>query len=261
MAHFFKHSSYKNLDQDSAQSAILQAQIFKTKKPLRDFHECVYKDMVRRREEIAAGVEGLEIEIGSGGGFFKEIRPQAITTDVKPVPGLDRVLDARSFPFDNESTAAIYAFACLHHIPEIRRFFKEALRILKPGGVIVAVEPYWGLTAKILFTHFHEEPFNAKAKTWEFPSTGPMSGANQALSYLLLKRDREQFQQEFPDFQLRFHRPFSFIEYLCTGGNWRPQLAPTAFFPVLRWIDNVALAPLMPVLAIHHAFVLQRRRS
>ncbi len=259
LSEILKCSPCRNLDQNNAQSAVLQAAIFKSKKPLRNFYARAYREMIRLRERYAPGVQGLEIEIGGGGGFFKEIRPQALTTDIKPVPGLDRVLDAREFPDKSQSVAAIYAFHCLHHIPEIRKFFAEAVRVLKPGGAIVAIEPYWSPLAKFLFTHCHEEPFDDKAVAWEFPSTGPMSGANQALSYLVLKRDHAQFKTEFPKLELSYRRSFGFLEYIATGGIWRPQLAPDFLFGLLHWMDDVLLAPLMPALAIHHIFVLNKK--
>lgn len=50
------------------------------------------------------------------------------TSDVFPVPGVGRVIDARYLPFEDESLRAIVGTNVLHHIPEIERFFTEATR-------------------------------------------------------------------------------------------------------------------------------------
>lgn len=57
------------------------------------------------------------------------------------------------------------------------------------------IEPYWSPCGKLFYKKFHPEPYNDKAKEWKFDSTGAWSGANQALSYLILKRDRKLFRK------------------------------------------------------------------
>ena len=46
------------------------------------------------------------IELGSGGGFIKEIIPNAITSDVIPLPNIDMHFSALEMPFDDNSTDA-----------------------------------------------------------------------------------------------------------------------------------------------------------
>ena len=43
------------------------------------------------------------LEIGSGAGFLKRIIPEIITSDIIPYKGVDRVIDATSLPFEDES--------------------------------------------------------------------------------------------------------------------------------------------------------------
>ena len=84
-----------------------------------------------------------------------------------------------------------------------------------------------------------------------------MSKSNQALSYLLLRRDRAEFQKKFPQFTLVYQKPFGFIRYMATGGLYLKQKIPTFLFPVLKAMEFL-LQPLMGLLALHHVFVLKK---
>jgi len=197
------------------------------------------------------------LEIGSGGGFIKEIYPFIITSDVRESDA-DIVVNAEHLPFEDEQLGAIFALHCIHHIPNIELFFNEALRVLKPGGGIVCVEPYWSPVARYLYKKHHPEPFDENAKGWILADpSGPMSGSNQALSYILLKRDKNRFASEFPRFKSIRGKRFGFIRYFCTGGLWKKQKLPDFFFPIMKVLE-VVLTPLMPLFAIHHLFIIKK---
>jgi len=250
-----KVPDYREIDPDSLEAAGLQAEVFQKKKPLRHFYTQMYQHMVSLRNQYLINVTGDEIEIGSGGGFFKEIHPHVITTDIKPVPGIDRVMDACQMPFADHSLAVIYASLSLHHIPQIRKFLNEARRVLKPNGGIIATEPYWGLMGQIFFKYFCLEQYDAHAE-WENPSSGPMSGPNQALSYILLKRDRKIFENEFPDLRIEYQSPFGSLEYLLAGALSGPQFLPTPMFKIVHFIEKVL--PIIPLTSVFHAFVIKK---
>src|SRR5690606_17009114 len=57
--------------------------------------------------------------------------------DAVDVPGARKVVgDCNFLPFGDESLAVVGAFATLHHLYDPRRFFAEAWRTLRPGGVL-----------------------------------------------------------------------------------------------------------------------------
>src|SRR5262252_3467401 len=57
------------------------------------------------------------VEIGAGPGFFKEYRPQLISTDVVHRPNLDVVCGADSLPFLSGSVGSLVMLDVLHHLP------------------------------------------------------------------------------------------------------------------------------------------------
>lgn len=247
---------YDEIDFDSIESSELARKILREKKCLRDIYTETYREMMDiKNRYLTSG--GIIVEIGSGGGFIKDIFPEITTSDVKTISGVDLVFSADRLPFPDNSVAAIFAVHVLHHIPDITQFLREAQRVLVEGGGIVCVEPYWSPVAKFVYTHIHVEPYNDRASTWLLDGSHPMSSSNQAMSYLLLKRDREQFKKLFPRFQLVYERPFGFMRYIATGGIWLTPKVPQCAFGVLKCIEYV-LQPLMPLLAIHHIFAWKK---
>ena len=113
-------------------------------------------------------------------------------------------------------------------------------------------------SVKWLYKKVHPEPFDENASTWLVKGNTPMTNCNQALSYILLKRDRAQFEALFPEFELVYRKRFGFIRYMLTGGIWLEPKAPSFTFPLFKLFEWM-ISPAMPLLAIHHAFVWRKR--
>lgn len=244
------------LDLGSDEAGEAQRQILRTKRPLRHIYTSIYRGMLAAAERDLTPHGGIRLELGSGGGFLKELDPSVVTSDVRQVEGVERIIDAQALPFGDGELDVVFAMHVLHHIPDVRRFLREAQRCLAPGGGIVCVEPYWSPLAVLMYTRFHPEPFDAQAPGWEFQSSGPFS-SNQALSYLMLERDRAQLGAEFPGFDVIRHEPFGGPSYLLTGGIWKRSLLPASVLTRLwDWEDRRAFW--RRALALHHLFVLRR---
>ncbi len=182
------------------------------------------------------------VELGSGGGFIKEIIPNIITSDVIEVSGVDMFFSALNMPFENQSVDAIVMIDVLHHIHDAEKFFEEADRCLKNNGKIIMIEPANTLWGRFIYKNFHHEPFNTKSE-WKFESDGPMSSANGALPWILFYRDRKKFDDKFPNFQIKkltHHTPF---RYLVSGGVSMKQLLPNFCYGCIKGIEYV-LKPL-----------------
>ena len=52
-----------------------------------------------------------------------------------------RVGDAENLSIDDASVDAVFFGGVLHHIPQLHDVYAEALRVLRPGGKFVAIEP------------------------------------------------------------------------------------------------------------------------
>ena len=180
-------------------------------------------------DELWAAVSpgtGTVLELGSGGGFFKQVQPEVVTSEVIHLPHVDLVLDGRCLPFADSSLRAILFTNVLHHIPQARRFLADAARCVRSGGVVTMIEPWVTGWSRFVYTHLHEENFEIDAGTWEFPSSGPLSGANGALPWIIFERDGTEFQEVFPQWRLeaiRLEMPF---RYLISGGVSLRSLMP-----------------------------------
>jgi SAM-dependent methyltransferase len=251
-----KPKIYNEIDFDSVESSERAVHIMRSKKCLRDIYIEIYSHMMFLRNKLLS-INGKVLEIGSGGGFIKDIFPEVTTSDIKPINNVDMVINAETLPFDDNSLDAILAVHVIHHIPDIVKFLTEANRVLKVGGGIICVEPYWSPLGRFIYKNAHPEPFDQKAETWLISGNTPMTSSNQALSFLLLKRDRIIFAELFPEFKVAYRKRFGFIRYIMTGGVWLEKKLPDFMFPLLKIIEFL-LTPLMPLIALHHIFVWKK---
>ena len=251
-----KPKEYGHIDFDSVEASEMAQRAIREKKCLRSIYQEIYGMVMSAREKyLTSG--GKVLEIGSGGNFVKTLYPQVITSDVRSLTGVDMVFSAESIPLEDNSLDAIIAIFVLHHIPDVERFFTEANRVLKKGGGIIVVETFYSPFARFIYKNIHPEPFDDHAPDWKIHGHTPMTSSNQALSFLLLKRDRKRFEKRFPCFHLVYNKPFGFIRYMLTGGVWLKQIGPDWIYPVLRIIE-LFLSPLMFFIGLHHIFVLKK---
>lgn len=253
----------ESYDVDSPEFSLAHRQVVLRKLILRKVFESYYQECHQRDLQYFADCQGGErLEIGSGAGIIREVYPEVITSDMKVLPFIDLVLDAEALPFADNSLRALYAINVFHHFPNPRAFFREILRVLRPGGGVVLIEPFYGPVASWVFKNLHKsEGFETDVPSWEAStSTGPFSNANQALSYVIFKRDRNQFDREFPQLELVFERPHTHVWYIASGGvNFR-QLLPDSLTPVAKFADRI-LSPLNPWIAIQHTLVLRKKHT
>jgi SAM-dependent methyltransferase len=218
----------------------------------------VYREWYRlTADAVPSAVPGRAVELGSGSGFIKEALPDVLTSDVFPLPFLDLAARGEALPFASGSLRCLILIDVFHHIPRPRLFLAEASRCLRSGGTAVLIEPWRTAWSEFVYRRFHPEPFEPAARTWEFDSTGPLSGANGALPWIVFERDRAQFEREFPGLRidsLLLHTP---LAYILSGGFSLPALAPAFSFGFWRRIEQ-ALRPQMGRWAMFARIVLRR---
>jgi SAM-dependent methyltransferase len=248
------HPLTRGLDLDDPRLNDQRRRIIEQKPFLRRIYEEWYTAIV---EALPPG-DGPVLEIGSGAGFLRDFIPGLITSEVVPSPGVGIVLDGTLLPFGRDVLRAVVMTNVLHHLTQPRRFFAEAARCVHRGGTIVMIEPWVSQWSRFVYGRLHHEPFNPEAKAWEIPPTGPLSGANGALPWILFVRDRSRFEMEFPAWgveSIRLGMPF---RYLVSGGISMRTLMPSLTFRAWRGVESL-MKPWMSRWAMFAQITLRRR--
>ncbi len=250
------HPKTRGLDLDDPRTTALRREVVREKVFLRRIYDEWYACL---SAAVPAGA-GAVLELGSGGGFLRERLPELITSDVFPCPGVDRVIDAHQLPFARAELRAILMTNVLHHLSRPRQFLREAARCVRPGGVLAMIEPWLTPWSRFVYRYLHHEPFDQGTPEWEFPASGPLSGANGALPWILFCRDRERLAAEFPCWALDTVQPMMPLRYLVSGGVSLRSLVPGWSYPFWRSVER-ALEPALPQLAMFALVVVRRTNS
>lgn len=181
--------------------------------------------------------EGSILEVGSGAGFFSEMSPRIITSEVFDLPGIDVLLDGKTLPFADGELSGIAMTDVLHHIPDVRDFFSEVVRCVRSGGKIAMIEPWRTPWSEWVFKNFHHEPFEPDSG-WLIPNSGPLSGANGALPWILFERDRAVFTAEYPQISIKLIRVIMPFSYMISGGVSLRNLMPGWSFNLIRNMEK-----------------------
>jgi SAM-dependent methyltransferase len=230
------HPHTRGMDIDDPGTTLLRRRIVKAKPFLRSIYEEWYRRIAR---VIPTGAEPV-LELGSGAGFMKDVVPGLVTSEIFPVEGMDLTMDACApWPFADQALRGVAMTNVLHHLPQVRLFLQEATRCIKPGGVMVMIEPWNTAWARVVYRHLHHEPFDPAAADWHFPACGPLSGANGALPWIIWQRDAARFQTEFPAWHIEHIKPLMPIAYLLSGGISLRALLPGWTYRVIRAVEQM----------------------
>ena len=248
------HPLTASLALDDPATTELRRQIIASKPILKAIYNEWYSMLA---QELPPG-EGRVLELGSGGGCCADYIPGLITSEAFASSGVQVVADAQRMPFADKSLRAIVMTDVLHHMPDVRQFFAEASRCLRPGGKIVMIEPWVTPWSKIIYAHIHPEPFRPDSPDWTFSSPGPVSGANSALPWIVFERDRKLFESDFPELPIEQIRPFLPFRYLVSGGVGMRSLMPGFTNSAWTGLERL-LESQMPRLGMFALIVAARR--
>ena len=203
--------------------------------------EEIYNDVYTKlAAEVPPGEYPRLLELGSGGGFFRDFAPHAITSECAPVAGLDRVVDACRITehFEESSLDAIAAFDVFHHLPDVTGFLRGASRVLRPGGRIALVEPWFTPLGQWFYRWIHNEPSILDADDWNIVGEGRIGGANSRLPTSVFRDSDERFAREFPKLKIVKREPFHKWLYFVSGGLRFNTHVPRALAKRLVWLDQ-----------------------
>jgi len=248
------HPLTRGRDLDSPEITQIHKKIITSKPFLKRIYLEWYKELLT---EIPLNVEGDVLELGSGGGFFKKIFSDVISSDVIFIPRLDVILDACHLPFSNNIIRAILMTNVTHHLNHVESFFQEATRCVVPGGVIAMIEPWVTSWSRIVYSYFHHELFNSDIQDWLIPQGGPLSSANSALPWIIFGRDREKFNSLFPEWEIQKVELMMGFRYFVSGGVSLRSLMPIWSYKLWKSIEE-GLQSHMDRLAMFAKIVIKR---
>lgn len=242
---WLEHPLMRGRDLDDPETTITRRRLIREK----PFLSRIYDEWYRSIAALLPPGTARVLELGSGAGFLVDYIPGLLTSDILPLPGIDLVLDGHRLPFADGELRAIAMVDVLHHLPAAREFLAEAARTVAPGGALVMLEPWNTPWSRLVYRNLHHEPFDPDRADWEFPPSGPLSGANGALPWMIFRRDRARFLHEFPQWRIDLIRPTMPFRYLVSGGVSLRGLVPAWSFAPLRALEQ-ALTPLGDLLAM-----------
>ena len=248
------HPLTRGLELDDPRTTHLRRRIVQEKSFLRQ----IYLEWYRALLAVLPRGDGAVLELGSGGGFMNQVAPDLITSELFYCPYVRTVIDGLRLPFAAKSLRGIVMTNVFHHLPQPRLFFAEATRCVRSDGVIAMIEPWVTPWSTFIYTHLHHEPFQPEARLWEVPVQGPLSGANDALPWIIFARDRQTFEQEFPQWRIELIKPIMPFRYLLSGGVARRTVSPGWTFALWKQIEQ-ALDRWNTKLGMFAQIVLRRR--
>lgn len=254
----FIEKKVKNVNVDDDNLLIIHRQILKKKPMLKSAFTYFYMQMI---EEGHNDNNELELEIGSGAGFFKDINENVKSSDIRESINFDIKVDAQDMPFDNSSLRNIYAINVFHHLPDPVLFLNECRRVLKMDGAIILIEPHNGFLSSFIHKRLHKnEYFDSSEKDWNNTKiNGPLSGANQAMSHIVFVRDIHIFEKLFQSKLVISKKIYmhNWLRYLFSGGVNFKQTLPNFMIPIFAFIEKI-LKPFAKHLSLHQMIVIKK---
>ena len=255
---------FKNIDLDSPDATMIHRQIIKTNPYLYHWYK---KQYLKYKEMIAEQQHGVHIELGTGGGFIKDVLPFVTSSsllydDVKN-GFADVHLDAEKLDIEDVSVDSFFLLDTFHHIKHPSLFLSEAGRCLKKNGLLLMIEPANTRFSRFVYKRFHHESFDETVSTWDNLTEGHLSSANGALGYIVFERDYARFKEEFPDLCLTSIRRHTFLNYIISGGLSYKPLFPASgrvadCIIKTAYTIEATLTPMMGVLGTYMDIYIQK---
>lgn len=239
---------------DDVSLSLLRADSIRRKPFLRRLYADFYIEM----KESLPHEKGrpLIVELGSGGGFIKEIMPRVITSDILRLLNVNLIFSALRMPFKEEAIDVFLMRDVLHHIGDAGAFLKEVDRCLKIGGKIIMIEPSGTIFNQFLYKKFHYEDFDRRGG-WCFKKENNLFSANGALPWIVFCRDRQRFENEFPNLKILKIKIHTSLRCLLSGGVSMREFAPIWAYTIIKSIEMI-LSPFNRYLGMFMAIELEK---
>jgi SAM-dependent methyltransferase len=207
------------------------------------------------------------VEVGCGAGFSERFLTagRLELTDIEWHPWVARVVDAQELPYANAGVDALITNNVIHHLAYPDRFFREAARVLRPGGHLLVQECNCSKTTEWALRVTGHEGYDWSADPFDAtrPCNDPKApwSANCAIPNLLFD-DLGRFAERYPMFEVVEAGLSEFFIHFNTGGVSArvpyvplPELA----LKLVDAIDGILVALAPRVFASQRRIALRRR--
>ena len=184
--------------------------------------------------------DGINLELGCGASFINEIIKNVKKSDVFFNANTDLKIDAMEvgLKFENKISNLILVNV-FHHISNPELFLRSAEKSLLKGGRIIMVEPSNNIWSRLVYKLVGHERFDTEQITWKFESNDPLIDSNQALSWIIFKRDYKKFKKLFPEFSILKRKSIMPFSYLMSGGHTYNTKVGKIFIKIIRKIERI----------------------
>ena len=183
---------------------------------------------------------GMNIELGCGASFIQKTIKNIIKSDVFLNSNTDLKIDAMEvgLKFENKISNLILVNV-FHHINNPELFLRSAEKSLLSGGRIIMIEPSNNIWSRFVYKLVGHEKFDTEQINWEFESNDPLLNSNQALSWIIFKRDYKKFKKLFPKFSLYKKKSIMPLSYLLSGGHSYNTKVGKIFIKIIRKLERI----------------------
>lgn len=225
---------------DNESSLIFQRQNILKNPSLRLYYEDIYSRIKRNLDPNLT-----VLELGSGTGISRVFMPNfdLVCTDFLDFIdfGVIANINMNETPFDDLSFDQILLVDSLHHSSHPNLTLTECLRLLRPNGKIVIVEPFVSYFSFMIYRWFHHEDTSWSAGLDQLAKTdGAAHLGNQGISKAFIKHyskyENQNLNHPVEGEQFRFTidvEYFNFLSFFATGGSFKPISTPRGLIKLL----------------------------
>jgi SAM-dependent methyltransferase len=214
---------------------------------------------------LGAAPRGARVlEVGAGPGLLEPRARQKrddlrwIATDIHAVPWNDLAADAGRLPLRDGAVGAVIGLDVLHHLADPAAFFREAARVLSPGGRVALVEPWITPFSWLIFRFLHQEDCRLSVDPWRpFAGGGKDSFEGDAAVPWRLVRDTEAARWRDLGLRPPRVRRMNALAYVATLGFRPASLLPLALARPAMALDRAA-TPVSALVALRAELVWER---